>query len=99
MKFLRKLLILLTFIVFVLERKLVQSIQRHYSHVIDAFDLTDVIDVLVSEECLTPAQHTAVRKTEGHFGIEKVSSCSHEALQSNLLSFRGLANTYNFMKV
>ena len=59
-------------LVHVLERKLVHSIQRHYNDVIDAFDLTDVIDVLVSEECLTPAQHTAVRKTEGHLGIEKV---------------------------
>ena len=58
---------------FVLEKKLAKSIQCHFDHILEEFDLTDVIDVLVSKECLTPAQHREIRKTEGHLGIEKLS--------------------------
>ena len=36
------------------------------------FDLPDFIDTLVSLVCLTPEQHDAVRKTEGHLGVAKV---------------------------
>ena len=50
-----------------------KSIQCHFHQILEEFDLTDVIDVLVSKECLTPAQHKEVRKTEGHLGIEKLS--------------------------
>ena len=61
------------FICSVLENtQLVRSIQSHYHELLDEFDLTDVIDVLVSQHCLTPAQHTKVRETEGSRGLEKV---------------------------
>ena len=47
-------------------------IQSHFERILEEFDLTDVIDALVSKKCLTPAQHKKVRETEGHFGIEQV---------------------------
>ena len=59
--------------VFVTDKKLVKSIQCHFDRILEEFDLTDVIDVLVSKECLTPAQHREIRKTEGHLGFEKLS--------------------------
>ena len=49
------------------------SIQSHFERILEEFDLTDVIDELVSKKCITPAQHRKVRETEGHLGIEKVS--------------------------
>ena len=54
------------------ERKLVDCIQSHFERILEEFDLTDVIDALVSKKCLTPAQQKKVWETEGHFGIEKV---------------------------
>ena len=57
---------------FFTERKLVDSIQSHFERILEEFDLTDVIDALVSKKCLTPAQHRKVRETEGHLGAAKV---------------------------
>ena len=64
------------FFSFFTERKLVDSIQSHFARILEEFDLTDVIDVLVSKKCITPAQHRKVRETEGNLGIEKVSFLS-----------------------
>ena len=50
------------------------AVQCHFDQILQEFDLTDVIDILVSKMCLTPAQHRQIRRTEGHLGIEKVNS-------------------------
>ena len=37
------------------------AVQRHYREIQDEFDLMDVIDELLENECINPEQHTQVR--------------------------------------